>query len=68
MRLERHENSGVCSQPDLVYLFPFYIKGDGDPDERKIIEKHIETCAACRSEMRFFSDLQRVGEKILGDH
>lgn len=67
MKAKRHENRRLCSQPKLVYLFPFYIRGDGTPDERKRVEKHLEACAVCRRELRFFSDLQHVGEQIFGE-
>lgn len=68
MKANRQENDGLCSQPNLVYLFPFYVRGDGKPDERKRIEKHLESCAACRRDMKLFSDLQQVGEAYFGDH
>jgi anti-sigma factor RsiW len=68
MKEKRQEDRHVCSQPKLVYLFPLYLIGDGTPDQRRMIEKHLETCTACRRDMRLFSDLQRVGEEIFGDH
>lgn len=62
---EKEEDESVaCSQPELVYLFPFYINGEGKSDERKRIEEHLARCAVCRGNMKFFSDLQRVGEEL----
>ncbi len=52
-----------CVEPEIVYLFPFYINGEGSPDERRKIEKHLAECAVCREDMKFFSDLQRVGRE-----
>ncbi len=67
MEEKREEKRVGCSQPKLVYLFPFYINGDGKADERKRIEKHLSKCAVCRRDMKFFSDLQRVGEELFGN-
>lgn len=62
---EQGEDERVfCSQPELVYLFPFYINGEGESNERKRIEEHLAECPACRRDMKFFSDLQRVGEEL----
>lgn len=55
-----------CSAPNLVYLFPFYLRGDGTSEQRKMVEAHLESCAECRKEMAFIADLQRVGKKLYG--
>jgi predicted anti-sigma-YlaC factor YlaD len=67
MKEKQEEEHVLCSQPELAYLFPFYINGDGESDERQRIEEHLADCAVCREDMKFFSDLQRVGEELFGD-
>lgn len=62
---EQQEDERVfCSHPELVYQFPAYVIGEGNVDERRRIEEHLAECAACRKDMKFFSDLERVGEEL----
>jgi anti-sigma factor RsiW len=56
-----------CSEPNLAYLFPSYLIGDLEPQQQEKIEKHLETCASCRRDMKFFADLQDVGKEIYRD-
>jgi hypothetical protein len=54
-----------CSQPELVDLFPSYIIGDVEADEREKIEEHLAVCDECQRELRFFLNLHKVGEEVL---
>jgi predicted anti-sigma-YlaC factor YlaD len=66
---QKNSELPTCTEPELVYLFPGYIIGEGNPDERRRIEEHLAECAECRKNMKFFSDLQRVGHERFGqDH
>lgn len=60
---QKDSNSRNCTEPELVYLFPLYLNGDGSPGERKRIVDHLAQCAVCREDMKFFSKLQRIGRE-----
>ena len=53
-----------CADPDLVYLFPLYIRGELDAKGRERVDEHLRQCMTCRRDMRFFEDLQRIGREI----
>ena len=61
-----YSESRKCTQLELADLFFSYIVGDVEPDERKRIDEHLAHCAVCQEDMKFFSDLQRVGKEKFG--
>lgn len=64
MAVGNREESVVCSRPELVGLFPFYANGRISVIEKEAIDEHLEQCASCREELKFFSELRRVGRRL----
>ena len=67
MAVENREKGTMCSQPELLGLFPFYVNGAISAGEKEIIDKHLERCSLCREELRFFSGLRRTGRRLFVD-
>lgn len=63
---QKDPDSQKCIHPELVYQFPAYIIGEGNADERRGIEEHLAGCVECRKLMKFFSDLQQIGQERFG--
>lgn len=67
MAVGNEAKSSVCSRPEFVGLFPFYVNGKISADEREAIDEHLEQCAHCREELKFFSQLRDTGRRLFVD-
>lgn len=67
MAENRRDNAVQPSRHEIVGLFPFYLSGTASSEERKEVEEHLSKCVVCQVELKFFSDLQRVGRKLFGN-
>ena len=60
--MEQKRNDPMpCSQPHLADLFPLYINGNVEPEDKQRIEDHLSECEKCQDDVRFFLDLQASG-------
>jgi hypothetical protein len=50
-----------CSEPELTYLFPFYLNGDVTPEESRNIERHVPECPKCQRRLSVFMVFAREG-------
>ena len=50
-----------CKEPELSYLFPFYLNGDVTPEESRQIERHVPECPKCQKTLYVFMALAEKG-------
>lgn len=50
-----------CKEPELSYLFPFYLNGDVTPEESRQIERHVPECPKCQRKLSVFMALAEGG-------
>jgi anti-sigma factor RsiW len=49
---------------DVGALLPWYVNGTATPEERRLVERHLGTCAACRADLALLREIDAAAGDV----